>query len=247
MGILSFLLLISFLRDGFGRAETCTRHYKQGWYYWDMLIKDVYKKYEVMPQLIEHQIRVAGVGHLVARGWSGANLREVTLACLLHDMGNIVKFDLADSPERRALFGITPDLERWQRVQNEYRAKYGTSAHTATTAILKDMGLTEMVRIVNEEAELYFSEASPKQLDAMSPSVIILMYADCRVIPSGVTSYRARLDDLAVRYGGGKTTTWREWMNQFEKYIASKTTINLDSITEESIKPLTSELLNYSI
>ena len=68
-----------------------------------MTILEIYEKYKIMPQLRTHMLRVAAVGKIVCdavnekvkqnRG-EFVNTKNVVTACLLHDMGNIIKFDL---------------------------------------------------------------------------------------------------------------------------------------------------------
>ena len=46
---------------------------------------------------------------------------------LLHDLGNIVKFDLEKYPD--FLGKEKPRLEYWKKVQKEVREKYGSDDH----------------------------------------------------------------------------------------------------------------------
>ena len=65
-----------------------------------MTILEIYEKYKIMPQLQEHQLRVASVAkticdHLLVP----VHTDHVVSVCLLHDMGNILKFDLQKFPQ----------------------------------------------------------------------------------------------------------------------------------------------------
>jgi len=223
-----------------------------------MVIKELFDKFEVMPQLVEHQLRVGAVGQILAQNWiypirptsSGGAKVDVELTtklCLLHDMGNIVKFDLSDEAQREAQFGKTGNLPYWRKVQAKYRDKYGRDAHAATKGVLAEAGLSELIHYIDEEAELYFSEAGPKELATTNPATVILMYADMRVKPEGVVSYQERVDDLQKRYGGGRTATWYEWTKTFAKFIKEQTRIDPESITEEVVRARWNELLSVRI
>lgn len=210
-----------------------------------MTIKDIYAKYQIMPQLAMHMLRVAGVGKIVAEHWSDqCDTKFVSDLCLLHDVGNIVKFVLKDGDSK---FGKIENIEYWKKVQNDYCTKYGKDAHDATIGILHDAGLPQFVSYIGEEEELYFAEAKEEELAKARVPAIILMYSDCRVTPTGVVSYRERIDDLKNRYGGGGTPTWYDWTYWFEDWIQTKVDIDLGSITEDSVKPLFDELLLHTI
>ena len=210
-----------------------------------MQIKDLYAKYHIMPQLATHMLRVAGVGKIVAENWKdGCDSKFVTDLCLLHDLGNIVKFDLQNMQEDK--FGKIDDLKYWQDIQKQYFNKYGHDAHDATVGTLKDANLNGFVEYIGEEEKLYFAEANEAGLAQASVPAIIMMYADCRVKPEGVVSYRERIDDLNTRYGK-KTETWYKWTYWFDDWIQSKVSVDLQKITENSVTPLYDELLGYNI
>lgn len=211
-----------------------------------MTIKQIYVKYQIMPQLVTHMLRVAGVGKIVGENWrSKCDQKLVTSLCLVHDMGNIVKFDLRGGIDR-SKFGRIENLEYWQRTQREYWDKYGKDALAVTNGILKDAGLPQFESYINEEEALYFAEAREEQLASARVESIILMYADCRVTPSGVVGYRERVNDLKDRYGT-RSETWYDWTFWFEKWIQKQVSINLEEITESSVEPLFDELLEWQI
>ena len=210
-----------------------------------MTTKDLYTKYHIMPQLETHMLRVAGVGKMIAESWKDkCDVKLTTNLCLVHDMGNIVKFDLVNTNEGR--FGKIDSIESWQKVQQKYWDKYGKDAHDATIGILIDAGLPQFESFINEEEALYFAEAKDSELNKASVAAIILMYADCRVIPSGVVSYRERVNDLKDRYGT-RSKTWYDWTFWFEEWMQKQVKIDLNSITESSVKPLFDELLTHTI
>jgi hypothetical protein len=211
-----------------------------------MKVNDLYKQFEVMPQLVTHQLRVAGVGKIIAENWKGkCDVKFTTELCLLHDMGNIVKFDLKNRDESK--FGNIENIEYWQQIQQKYLNQFGKDAHDATVGIIKQAKLDKFIPYIFEEEKLYFAEAKEIELSRASLPAIILMYADCRVIPKGVVSYRERIDDLKARYGGVGTTTWYNWTYWFEEWMQKKVNIDLHEITEQMVAPLFDDLLTHEI
>lgn len=199
-----------------------------------MKIGDLYDKYQIMPGLTEHQLRVGGIAKLVTEGWkSKEEARKSVLACLVHDMGNIVKFDDKIG-------------EKWIKVREEIRQKYGADAHSATCAILNEAGLSEYAKYMEEEAEMYGkSGLTLLDFQTCSRPALMIMYADLRVVPSGVVSLEERIQDLENRYG--KPRFERQWDKVFAKYVQSLTNLRIDDINEEDVTPLFPELLGYNI
>ena len=96
--------------------------------------REIYAQYKIMPSLQLHQLRMAAVAKLTFCNCKKlVNERDVILACLFHDMGNILKFDLTKFPE----FTQPEGIEYWESVKDEYRKKYGTDQHVATEAVAR--------------------------------------------------------------------------------------------------------------
>ena len=63
-------------------------------------VQEIYDAYRIMPSLQLHQLRVGAAGKLIAEHFSDSlDERSVVLACLFHDMGNIIKSDLVTFPD----------------------------------------------------------------------------------------------------------------------------------------------------
>ena len=78
-------------------------------------ISEIYEEYKIMPNLREHMLRVAGAASLICDNFTEPlNKEEIISACLLHDMGNIIKFKLDYFPE----FNKPEKAEYWQNVQS---------------------------------------------------------------------------------------------------------------------------------
>lgn len=98
-----------------------------------MRIKEIYEKFGIPPNLQEHMVQVAKVVDFIKVHWSGpdVNWELLTKAALLHDIGNLVKYD----------FGVIPieNGDFWKQRQQEIKQKYGTDDHEATKNMLAEI------------------------------------------------------------------------------------------------------------
>ena len=192
-------------------------------------ITQIYSEYKIMPTLQQHQLRVAGVAKQICDAISESIDKEgVVNVCLVHDMGNIIKFDLTYFPD----FVQPEGLEYWQGVKDEYIQKYGSEEHVATEMICKEIGLsdtqTEYLQAIG------FSRVK-KALASDSLEKKICCYADQRVGPRGVLSIQERLVDGHKRYAGRKDKAVAS--DQFEELAAALQALEQDIISHASILP----------
>lgn len=200
-----------------------------------MLIRDLYQKYQIMPQLATHMLRAAGVGKIITESWSDRILaRKSVVACLVHDLGNLAKFKL--EPKYQA---------EWGPKQEQLWAKWGHDAHETTYGILRELGMGKYVEYLLAEAKLYETAAPSKLWPTTPKPALIVLYADLRVVPSGVVSVEERISDLETRYGARRAEA--RWGRQLEEYIQTLTTVNVREITESAVTPLFDELLTMAI
>lgn len=174
-----------------------------------MTITEIYKKYEIPPNLADHQLTVASVANVICEHTNKGNLHRIVLACLLHDMGNIIKFNLDKSIPGADI----DDIEYWKEVQQRFVEKYGNDEHAATLAIVRDIGVDDGV------IELIDAVGFRHSIDTLNSgdvSKMIAGYSDMRVAPHGVVSLEERLSDLTKRYG---STDDREQYNQAFRQI----------------------------
>ncbi len=210
-----------------------------------MTIQDAYSRYEIMPQLSLHMRRVAGVGKLILDGWREPIGHDTVMrTLLLHDMGNIVKFDLTEAGQRKLKSAEPEDLPRWRDIQAKYWKAYGKSAYEATLAIVKELHQEDLVEIYQADHEGY-AKSYPALLLDQSPTVQILAYCDVRVVPSGVVPMKERIADLQRRYG--RDLSWYDFLYQLEESVGAMTTTPLSSITEQSVAPFLPSLLQYPL
>ncbi len=199
-------------------------------------ILEIYRRYHLLPNLQTHQLRVAGVGLLLAESFD-ANVETdaIVQACLLHDMANVIKFRLGDMPEV-----LEPEgLAYWQKVQIECKAKYGTDEHAATDQILDEIGVAARVREIVHN--MGFSK-SASILASTDWELKIIAYADQRVGPFGVISLAERLQDLRVRYAHKISVSddarfaghFENWL-EIERQIFARCGIEPEEISEAKV------------
>lgn len=208
-------------------------------------ISDIYTEYNIPPQLQLHQRRVAAVGKTVADAHA-VDVHTVISACLLHDMGNIIKFKLDRFPD----FLEPEGYEYWQNVQDSFKAKYGNDEHLATLMICDELGVSDAVlnciRAVGmTKVHHNLSEGTKEEQ--------ITNYADLRVGPQGLISILERLADGRARNGythDGITLTeaaFRTMSKEIERLEKLLTTSSCEpkALSAEHIDTLAQELQTY--
>jgi hypothetical protein len=156
-------------------------------------IQDIYAQYTIPPQLQLHQRRVAAVGKLVAEAHD-IDVTTVVTACLLHDMGNIIKFKLDRFPE----FLEPEGKDYWEKVQQHFFDTYGRDEHLATLMICDELGVSETVlqcirAIGMTQVHHNLTEGTMEEK--------VTNYADMRIGPRGLISIQDRLADGKARNG----------------------------------------------
>ena len=144
-----------------------------------------------MPNLVDHQLRVAGVAMQICDAINGVEIDRdaIIKTCLLHDMGNIIKFNLDYFPE----FLEPEGLEYWQKVKDEYIEKYGKDENNEKMKIEKELPVfNNVIEFINS---IGFSQAEKNKEDN-NFSIKICCYSDMRVRPEGIVLLSDRLNDL---------------------------------------------------
>ena len=166
---------------------------------------------------------------------------DLVIACLLHDMGNIVKFDFDRLP--------APDgrSDHWKAVQNEMIERYGRNEIAATHLILEELGVASIVAPVLENTsdhEALILEESGTMLQKMA------CYADQRVSPKGIVSLVARLADMRKRYGHAddeRTRALDAATVRIESALFEGLAIRPEDITDASVAPIIESLRSFEI
>lgn len=201
-----------------------------------MTAQEAYDHYTIMPSLQLHQLRVAAIASIIVDVFERPlDRNEIITACLLHDMGNIIKSDLQKFPQ----FLEPEGFGYWNQIKTSFLKKYGTDEHKATYEIATEIGISG--RSADLLSAIGFTKAhTNSQLDDFGKK--ICCYADQRVTPHGVSTLRERLDEGPKRYrdkfAPGETALGRESLILMEKQIFTYCKISPDDIREESIQPL---------
>ncbi len=160
------------------------------------MIERIYSDYYIMPQLESHMYRVATVATLICDNIQvSVDRKSIINTCLLHDMGNIIKFDLNKFPE----FNEPNGIDYWQKVKKNFIDKYGTDEHHATLEIALELGVS--LRVLELLNSIGFRK-SVTVYESNELEKMICLYSDMRVTPVGIVSLKERLDDLKLRYAG---------------------------------------------
>lgn len=161
-----------------------------------MKIAEIYKEYQVPKNLQEHMFRVASVAKIVlSKIEQDIDSDSIIQACLVHDLGNIVKFTL----DNEDIIRNPEDVLFLKELQKKFIDRYGEDDHVATKKILDEIGVVERVKdlalVLGSKGEGLQVVAQGKNLEAK-----IFIYCDARVSPYDIVSVEERLRDLKSRY-----------------------------------------------
>lgn len=210
-------------------------------------ITDIYKQYDIMPNLALHQFRVAAVALQICQNFpEPLDTKSVVTACLLHDMGNIVKFRLRMFSD----LALGEDIEHWEVLQKKYIEKYGSDDHHATMQIVAEIGITKEVEAIME-AIGFHNWCTTKDSGFWEHK--IATYADSRVGPFGVLSLNDRLHDANKRYEDivvdqsvhDLRDTLYDCVRDIEKEIFSVLTLLPEDINDASVALSVEELHHF--
>lgn len=215
-----------------------------------MKISEIYQKYQIPPHLQLHMYRVSAVAWTICDNFDEElDKINIVAADLLHDMGNIIKFDLKLFPE----FLEPEGYDYWERVQKDYIARYGYDEHEATRIIANEVSTAPRIQ------ELLNSVGSSKTsliIKSKDKAKWIANYSDYRVYPHGVVSLKRRLEDGRKRYVNNtrlnsvsmkKSIEIEKFSYELEELIQKETSIDLNSITDESVSDIIKQLPNFEI
>ena len=219
-----------------------------------MQISSIYQHYQIMPNLQLHLLRVAGVAEQICESLQSPNLltsedqQNIVSASLLHDMGNIIKFDLTQFPQ----FSEPEGVKFWQNIQSECIAKYGNDEHEAALRIARELKVSQRVIYLIDSVGFHQIIDTVEKSD-MAPK--ICEYADARVSPLGVVSLDERLQDLKERYQKKypsledveRRKHFKELAHQLEDQVFARSTIKPENITDAIVNTRLENLQKFEI
>lgn len=210
-------------------------------------IIEIYKDYKIFPNLQMHMLRVGAVASLICDNMlEPVDKQKIVLTCLLHDMGNIIKTRMDVLPEYFEPEGV----EYWQKVKDEFVAKYGADDNQANVLIARELGLEAVAEMIN----CFGFANSEKNFQSGDMNTKIAFYADQRVAPHGVVSFLGRVEDAKKRYAG-RTLDLIELGEEkivglvlgIENQMFSKCKIKPEDITDQDIAPIIEELKGFMV
>lgn len=214
-----------------------------------MRIKDIYSNYKILPSLQTHMLRVAAVAKIISDNFNHKiDKTNIVKACLVHDMGNIVKFNLRVYPQ----FLEPEGFDFWEDVKNSFIKKYGENEHEASVKITKELGLTpQIVELVHC---IGFMHAKDNYL-TKDFSKKICAYSDLRVAPYGVVSLNERIYEGRNRFRLNHDNKKKiEVFEQGVKYVVlieqqifENAKIQPDYIDNKSVSSIMYELENFEV
>lgn len=209
-----------------------------------MKITKIYEAYKIIPNLREHQLRVAGAAKLIAENTNDAtvNVADIVLASLLHDMGKIVAFKLKGD-----------ELIEYGEVQATFKSRYGDKEDEATYHIAKELGVSDSVMSLIKS--IGFAKAEEVKQEGNIGNMICL-YADQRVAPKGVVSLDERFAEGSGRFRermgsdparetlhGARV----EAIRGIERSIFDRCSLKPESLTDGSIQGNVQELAMFDL
>jgi hypothetical protein len=201
-----------------------------------MKISELYEKYHVSPNLKEHMFNVAAVALFIENHWIGTEIDKTILVkcALVHDIGNIVKFDLDGYPE--LLGSDIKNIDIWKERQKEMILKYGKDDNKTTNRILEE------IRFPQELIKLIYLKRFVNSIETANSNnyvLKILYYSDLRVLPLGIGSLEERMEEIRTREQYKHIKNLNELFDAcriLEKQIQSKTDVPLSQINSDTIK-----------
>lgn len=188
-------------------------------------------------------LRVCGIVVFLQRHWDGTlvDWNFAKKAALLHDVGNVVKGDLAAHPE--ILADEKVNLDYWIEAQKRAREKYGTDDHEATRVMLESINTSPEITEVIMKKSFGNAVATAASDDWQ---VKILAYADFRVLPHGIGTLDERISDIRKRMPWYTSRPDFESLVtavvHIEQQIAAKLSVTVDAINDANVLVDKSEL-----
>jgi hypothetical protein len=217
-------------------------------------IGKIYEDYRIPPWLGVHMERVAAVAIAIfdaRRAQGGAEMltdtdrRELITACLLHDMANIIKFNLDRLPSP-----VRNERDHWETVRSDMIARYKRDEHKATLMILDELGVSLRARGIVDSIGFLNNENTVASSDILKK---IAVYADSRVLPTGVGTLAERLQDMHDRYSdkhpkeSEETERNSKALYEIERELFAGLPITPADITEASIEDTRKLLESFDI
>lgn len=196
-------------------------------------IQSIYDKYFIPLNVQRHMKEVAAVAEMVCDNYKEKVKKdEIIAACLIHDLGNVIKMDF--ETKESIILLEKKDREKidfFKKKQKEMREKYGTNAEKADLIIAKELGVNQNI------IDLISHKAMHIEGENLQPSTLeekIAAYADLRCSPQGIVSVEERMKEYYKRYKIGENPEKSQHSKKFTKLIKE---LEIQLFKKFSIKP----------
>ena len=207
-----------------------------------MTTASIYDYCQLPPVLRQHMLRVTKTGKWILAHWSGAEFDQSLYihALLVHDLGNLAKFDLSPTATVRLL--PLENINEWRQIQQNFISRYGKNADEATLKLIQELQLPradELIKLIGGHTPKRLAETVQNHNWAQK----LLDYTDFRVGPFGILSLDERFADLTKRYQY-RTKEWGDpawiqtqlnYFKQLESQIASQLTEPITNLNDDAI------------
>lgn len=208
-----------------------------------MTVKQLYNQYLIPPNLQKHMLRVAALSQILTENWHRKNLDKdsITLACVFHDMANIIKFKL-DQPQLFKEEGS--QIDYWKKIQRQTIEKYGTDIHAATFKICQEIGLSEKILFLIKNMNWNNTLEVLEKNDFASA---ILIYCDMRIGPYGIMLLKDRIENLSTRNNNFDFNILQKNAKILEEILQKNISVDLNDINDTQLNERFQELLGLKI
>lgn len=162
-----------------------------------MTTRDVYRQFGTPKNLQQHMLTVTALICSLKDHWIGEEIdwEHLIIAGLLHDLGNVIKFDLDKFP---ALLGDElPRIDFWREEQKKLIVKYGDDDHVATGKMLDELGIGHEIKDTIQTKSFSNIIQTAESANWLPK---ILQYCDLRTAPNGLMTLDERVGDIKERY-----------------------------------------------
>jgi len=197
-----------------------------------MTVKQIYQQYKIPLNLQTHMLRVTAVAQILLKNWTGKKLdnQSIIQACLFHDMGNLLKFDLT---KKHFLDKNDHPSYYWKKVKQKMIKKYSPNEHQATHQICQELNLSLQTLRLIKKLNWKDIDQLLKKNDLNS---LIPIYCDMRIGPFGIMSVKQRVNNLKTRANVQNPDQLIQSCLVLEKILQQHTKTNLNQITDKQLE-----------
>ncbi len=207
--------------------------------------EQIFERYR-LPQLLQtHLWRTASLMELLLNHWHGPELDKELLieTMLLHDLGNLVKFDLTDTTPIMLL--SETELPMYRALQAKWHQKYGKVVDAVTVSFIKELRLANGPTM----SQIILAHTDGTQATTVAQndwSQKLCDYTDFRIAPHGLVTLQQRFDDLSKRYAA-RESGWKtpekvaeklSFFTTIETQLQAQIGRDLDQIVAADLEPL---------